>query len=86
MDNDSNNRLSAKELAKAANITLEQAKSFIAKYDKNGDGELGPSEFQDLKKQILGSSKRGIRYKTPENTMIKDILINIQMVNYQLMN
>mmetsp|Transcript_39482 Transcript_39482/g.63155 ORF Transcript_39482/g.63155 Transcript_39482/m.63155 type:complete len:309 (+) Transcript_39482:102-1028(+) len=53
MDDNKDNRLSAKELAAACNITELQASNLIQQYDVNNDGYLNEEEFDTLKQQIL---------------------------------
>ena len=53
MDKNTDGRWSADELAKACNITLQQAQGIFMIYDYNGDGTLDPKKFKDLKDREL---------------------------------
>ena len=57
MDENNDGKLSASELAKACNITQEEAMNIIYQYDADGDGMLDPNEFEDLKQQILSQQR-----------------------------
>eukprot|EP00483_Globobulimina_turgida_P007588 UN07603 len=53
MDVNNDQKLSAKELAVACDITELEANNIIEQYDIDGDGTLNKQEFEDLKQQIL---------------------------------
>eukprot|EP00486_Rosalina_sp_Unknown_P007537 CAMPEP_0201577206 /NCGR_PEP_ID=MMETSP0190_2-20130828/23462_1 /ASSEMBLY_ACC=CAM_ASM_000263 /TAXON_ID=37353 /ORGANISM="Rosalina sp." /LENGTH=573 /DNA_ID=CAMNT_0048008981 /DNA_START=1320 /DNA_END=3041 /DNA_ORIENTATION=- len=73
LDENSDNKLSFDELAKAVKITPKQAKDIIAQYDKNGNGYLDSEEFTDLKNQILIQKRRKINYNLDINTKFADM-------------
>eukprot|EP01084_Bolivina_argentea_P194158 333107_1 len=57
IDDDGDGKLDAKELAKACNITEEEAKEAIQQYDENSDGLLDKKEFETLKQDILAQKQ-----------------------------
>eukprot|EP01084_Bolivina_argentea_P008796 16450_1 len=53
MDDNKDGKVSADELSKACNITLNEAQLLIQQNDNDGDGFLDEQEFENLKNKIL---------------------------------
>jgi len=67
IDADGDGKLSAVELAAACNISEMEAQNIILQYDQDGDGQLNPEEFQDLKNQILSQQRDNMTDKLAHN-------------------
>jgi len=53
IDQNSDEKLTVKELAEACNISELQAKNIVAQYDVDNDGTLDKEEFEQMKQTIL---------------------------------